>query len=197
MKRSIDNDDDCLKMLCQGQAAALQYLIRIYFPVLCRYARSIMHTGYVDAEDVVEEIFIKLWQRREDFTHIAEVKGFLYTSVRNSCINALRSRQREQVRNETFMQLHGAQPQDTDKEIIVSELLALIRKAVDELPPKMREIFFLSYYKKMSTPEIAEHLNLSHQTVRNQKSRALSILKKQFLEKSPASFLVLCCLLRM
>lgn len=194
MKMHIANDTDCLQMLSGGETTALQYLIRIYFPVLCRYARSVMRSGHIDAEDVVEEVFIKLWQRHADFKNISEVKGFLYTSVRNSCLNILRSRQREQARNEAFMHLYAAEAQGTEREIIISELLALIRKAADELPPKMREIFFLSYYKKMSTPEIAEQLKLSHQTVRNQKSKALSLLKKQFHEKSHAFFLLLCFL---
>ena len=127
MKMHVANDNDCLQLLSRGETAALQYLIRIYFPVLCRYARSVIRSGHVDAEDVVEEVFIKLWQRHADFKNISEVKGFLYTSVRNSCLNVLRSRKREQTRNEAFVDLYTTETQGIEREIIISELLALIR----------------------------------------------------------------------
>lgn len=185
MKVDCCNDDDCFRLLAQGDGAVFHYLIRIYFPVLKRYALQITHISSAEAEDVIVEVFVKFWERRTQFTNFGEVKGFLYTSVRNGCLNVVRSKQREQARIATFIQLYGNETVSSDEaEIIYSELLAEIRRSVDALPAKMREIFILSHYKKMSNEAIAAHLNLSHQTVRNQKSKALALLRQWLKQKS-------------
>jgi RNA polymerase sigma-70 factor (ECF subfamily) len=191
MNIRTDQDDELLKMLCQGEVHALKHFINIYFPVLTRYAKRILHTEHAAAEDVVEEVFLKLWERHASFIDMREVKGFLYTSVHNGCLNVLRSRHREQARNEAFTQLYTDDADAAENEVIHSELLALVRTAIDSLPEKMREIFLLSHYKKLTNVEIASQLNLSHQTVRNQKSKALSLLKKRLLPHTPASFVVI------
>ncbi|HTN08200.1 RNA polymerase sigma-70 factor [Agriterribacter sp.] len=191
MKVNYCNEDNCFRLMEQGDSIALHYLIRIYFPVLSRYAFQITHINSAEAEDVIVEVFLKLWERRNQFADLGEVKGFLYTSVRNGCLNVVRGKQREQTRMATFMQLYGnATGSDDEAEIIYSELLAEIRKSVDALPAKMREIFILSYYKKMSTRAIAVHLNLSHQTVRNQKSKALTLLRQWLKQKNPLLLIV-------
>ncbi|HRP55755.1 RNA polymerase sigma-70 factor [Agriterribacter sp.] len=191
MKLNSCNDDDYFRLLQQGDSAAFHHLIRIYFPVLGRYACRVVRISSAEAEDVIEEVFIKLWERRAQFAGFGEVKGFLYTSVRNGCLNVLRSRQREETRATAFMQLYGNESGDSDKaEIIYSELLAEIRKSIDSLPAKMREIFILSHYKKMSNEAIAAHLNLSHQTVRNQKSKALALLRQWLKQKDPLLLVV-------
>ncbi|MCO5238417.1 MAG: RNA polymerase sigma-70 factor [Chitinophagaceae bacterium] len=191
MKEDCCNDDDCFRLLQEGDSPAFHYLIRIYFPVLGRYACRVARISSAEAEDVVEDVFMKLWERRAQFSGFGEVKGFLYTSVRNGCINVVRSRQREATRTATFIQLYGNEGGDSDEaEIIYSELLAEIRKSVDALPAKMREIFILSHYKKMSNEAIAAHLNLSHQTVRNQKSKALALLRQWLKQKNPLLLIV-------
>ena len=72
-----------------------------------------------------------------------------------------------------------------------AELLAEIRKAIDTLPQKMREIFILAYFKKMTNEEIALHLQLSNQTVRNQKATALATLRKALRHKFPLPVIAL------
>ncbi len=184
MELHVKNDEDCFRLLQEGDPAGLQYLIRIYFPVLCRYAIRILNRD-ASAEDLVEEAIIKLWERREAFTCIEEVKGFLYTSIRNSCINNIRSRKREQARFQAFAQIHE---EDTgaciESEIIYAEVLADLRRSVNALPARMRKVFILSHFKEMSNQEIADHLHLSQQTVRNQKTRAFRLIKQWFKHRS-------------
>jgi RNA polymerase sigma-70 factor (family 1) len=181
--QKIETDDNCLNLLRQGNSFALQYLIRIYFPVLCQYAEKIT-SNRAEAEDVTEEVFIKLWQRHAAFTSFNEVKGFLYTSTRNGSLNVLRGRQRQQLRHEAFAQTHKADGEPSIDEMVYEELLAEIRKTIALLPEKMRKIFILSYYKKMTNQEIADYLQLSQQTVRNQKTKALGLLKDLLKDKA-------------
>ena len=183
MELHSKNDEQWLRLLMQGEVVGLQHLIRVYFPILRRYAIKVLNTTTF-AEDIVEDVIVKMWERKETFTCPDEIKGFLYTSVRNSCINSIRSRQREHARFHAFTQMHE---QEADisfgSEIIYSEVLADLRKSVDTLPVKMREVFILSHFKEMSNQDIANHLNLSQQTVRNQKTRAFRLVKQWFNQK--------------
>ncbi|PVD51618.1 hypothetical protein DC498_14455 [Terrimonas sp.] len=180
---TIENDNDCLELLRKNDTAAWQYLIRVYYPVLCRFAKRILLDNDTAAEDAIMEIFVKLWRQNADFTCMQQLKQYLYTSTRNHCLNIVRSKQREKIRHEVFAEtyLHADDPDE--HEIIYAELLAEIRKEMVSLSPRMREVFYLAYFKKMSNEEIAGHLQLSNQTVRNQKTTALSIIRKALKPK--------------
>lgn len=194
MKPESYSDDDCFRLLKQGDSGVLQYLIRIYSPVLNRYLVQITSINSAEAEDVVLEVFIKLWERRSRFTSFGEVKGFLYVAARNGGLNLLRGKQREKKRAATFTQLYGNETaigSEAETETVYAELLAEIRKSIYSLPPRMREIFILSYYKKRSDKWIAAHLDLSHQTVRNHKTRALALLRKWLGKKDPVLLFIL------
>ncbi|MCU7549913.1 RNA polymerase sigma-70 factor [Chitinophagaceae bacterium LB-8] len=186
----VENDDDCLRLLKKNDSAAWQYLIRIYFPVLCRFAQKILKTD-VDAEDIVSDVFVKVWQKSADFADFQQVKKYLFVATRNSCLNQLRSRQREKTRHKEFTSAYEQQDDPFYKEIMYAELLAEIRREIDGLPRKMREIFILAYFKKMTNEEIANHLQLSNQTVRNQKATALAMLRKKLNHKTLYSILLL------
>ena len=177
----VVNDTSCLFYLEQDDPAALEYLIKIYFPVLCNYVEKIV-ANRAEAEDVTEDAFIKVWERRKSIQTIHGLKGFLYTTVRNAALNVLRSRKRAHLRNQEFTENYSENP-DADT-FVYEEMLAEIRKSIYHLPERLREIFILSYYKKMSNAEIATSLHLSQQTVKNQKTRALLLLKNALKGKS-------------
>ena len=187
---AVENDNDCLELLRKNEAAAWQYLIRIYYPALNRFANKILSND-ADAEDVVTDVFVKLWHLNGDFADFQQVKKYLYTATRNSCLNILRSRQRDKIRHEAFTSNYLQEDSFLETEMLYAELLAEIRKEVDALPPKMREIFVLAYFKKMSNEEIAAHLQLSNQTVRNQKATALALLRKALKHQFPLYFMAL------
>jgi RNA polymerase sigma-70 factor (ECF subfamily) len=177
----VVNDASCLFYLEQDDPAALEYLIKIYFPVLCNYVERIV-VNRAEAEDVTEDVFIKVWERRRSIKTLHALKGFLYTTARNAALNVLRSRKREHVRNKEFSENHKEDLQEDT--FVYEEMLAEIRRSIYHLPEKVREIFILSYYEKMSNAEIADRLHLSQQTVKNQKTRALLLLKKALQGKS-------------
>lgn len=184
------NDKDQLELLKSNDTATWEYLIRIYFPVLCRFAGRIMGYG-PDAEDIVSDVLVRTWHQSTGFKDMLQLKKYLYTSVRNACLNSLRSRKREKSRHETFVNTYLADDNQIEKELIYSELLAEIRKEIDSLPTRMRQIFILSYYRKMANDEISAYLQLSQQTVRNQKSTALSQIRKALKDRYPELVIML------
>ena len=174
MPADVRDDNDCYSQLKAGNDGAFRYLIRIYGPVLCQYADKLIMNSAA-AEDIVTDVFVKLWEKRDSFETFLHVKKFFYTAVRNACMNYKRDKEREQRKYKTFMETNDAS--FITDEIIYAELLADVQKAIDGLPGKMRLIFILSYIEQLGNKEIAQQLHLSDQTVRNQKTKALAVIR--------------------
>ena len=180
--------------LRNNDTEAWKDLIRIHYPVYCRFAEKMLK-DLAAAEDLTTEIFIKLWQKRAEFNSLQHVKAFLYTSIRNGCLNLIRSREREEIRNRVFEDNLRQTEHASDHELIHIELLLAIRKELDAFSPRMREIFILAYFKRMSNEDIALKLNLSNQTVRNQKAMALSRFRKKLSTKFPLNHISMLLLM--
>ena len=122
------------------------------------------------AEDLVAETFANVWQKVNEGFEIDNFKSYLYQAVRNSCLGYLRSK-KETVGLESIP--------DVDEETIdTSERDAMIWKAIDELPPKCRQVFLLSKRDGLSNEEIAQEMGISIKTVKNQMTKAFGRLRE-------------------
>lgn len=152
---------------------------RLYLP-LGMYALRI--TGdTAEAEDVVQEAFVRAWQRIEEGDEIENFKPFMYMSVRNGCISLLR-RRHETTGLETM-------PEPTEEAVDTSERDARVWRAIEALPERCREIFLMSKRDGLSNEDIASELGLSLQTVKNQITKALSRLRDELSEGGRPFFL--------
>lgn len=143
------------------------------FRPLCLYA--LHYLGEVDAaEDVVQECFMRLWEKLEEGTAVDNRRAYLYMTVRNRCLDHLR---KKGIPTESLRpgDTYGIIDDDDAQERSQTE--ARMWTALDSLPPKCREVFILSKRDGMKYEEIAEELGLSVNTVRNQISKALKIIK--------------------
>lgn len=175
MVLEVLDDEDCYNRLRAGDEFAYRHLIGVYGPVLCRYAdRMIMNSAA--AEDIVTEVLVKVWEKRETFDSFSNVKRFFYVAARNAALQYIRDRQREQRKFEAFNEVNAGVVVD---EVIYAEMMAELQKAIAALPAKMKEVFILGYVHQLTNQEIALQLNLSDQTVRNQKTKALTILRNK------------------
>ena len=127
------------------------------------------------AEDVVQECFATLWEKINSGTAVINRKAYLYMAVRNRCLDQLRKKglQTEQLKP---YDTYGIIDEDDLQER--SEIEARLWTAIDFLPEKCREIFLLSKRDGLKYEEIAIELGISENTVRNQISKALKILKE-------------------
>ncbi len=149
--------------------------------------------GYLNdvdtAREIVQDIFINLWNKRDTIDPDKKVKSYLYTSVRNRCLNHIRDHKK-------FRSLYldveiEREIPDQDPDLFsVSETKTKIEKALDKLPAKCREVFELSRFEELKYMEIADRLNISIKTVEVQVSKALRILREELKE-----FLVVLILL--
>jgi RNA polymerase sigma-70 factor (family 1) len=145
-----------------------------YYAPLCEFANNYTKDSSI-SEDLVQEVFVGLWHDREKLDHIHSVKAYLYTSVRNKCLNHLKhlrivgkheEHRKSATENDIFFVDH----------IIEEETHRLIYQAVKELPTKCREIVLLGI-NGLKNSEIAEELNISINTVKTQKAIAYKQLR--------------------
>lgn len=151
-----------------------------YAPMLLRFAGKFV-SGFL-AEDIVHDVFLKLWDKQVFLLPDDELKKILYVSVRHACIDSLRRANMEQeILDGRAIQLKLDELdffEASDELFMRKDILAILMKKVKELPERSQEIFLLSYQEGLKAAEIAEHLNISVRTVENQLYRALLHLRK-------------------
>lgn len=152
---------------------------KLYLP-LGMYALRIVDDADV-AEDLEQDAFMKAWLYIENGGEIENFTSFMYRTVRNVCISYLRNRP-EMLGEELISEV-------ADEEIDTSFRDARIWKAIDELPEKCREIFLMSKRDGLSNEEIAEELDISIKTVKNQMTKAFSRLREALADGHRPFFL--------
>jgi len=158
-------------------------LFGLYYVPLCYYVRKYRLDSY-EAEEVVQQIFLKLWENKDQIIIEKSISAYLYQSVRNQSINFLRQKLITSKNKESYTQkLRYAEVFDAISEengssvLLAQELEGQINLAIDGLPGKCREIFMLSRKENLSVKEIAEQLDVSVNTVQKQISIALAKLR--------------------
>ena len=163
-------------------------MINITDPVLFCYQL----TGIRDeAEDVVVESFLKLLSKKQDFDRLADIRSFLFTVVRNACFDYLRrNKTKNKFREELMLAGEGTEQWVQDEEM-TAKVLQLIYTEIESLPPQCRMVFKSIFLHSKTTAEIASELGLSKQTVLNQKSKALHLLRIKLCEHGLYCYAVL------
>jgi len=136
------------------------------------------------AEDIAAECFQKVWVNRMRFSELSSIKAFLYKAAKNAALNYLKSLKVRSIAHEEILYLSEHSEDFILARIIKAQLLHYIYDKVEELPQKMQEVFNLIYLDGLSTKEISEKLNTSEQNVRNVKTRALQMIKKNMVHTS-------------
>ena len=152
----------------------IEALFRYNYRPLCLYALHYLQD--VDlAEDIVQESYTSLWEKLQEGAHVLNRKSYLYMMVRNRCLDHLR---KKGIPTESLKPYDTYGIIDDDDAQERSQTEARMWTAIDSLPEKCREVFILSKRDGLKYEEIAEELNLSVNTVRNQISKALKVLKE-------------------
>ncbi len=188
------NNDELLLKLSQRDPAALEALMEIYFPVLCRFAEKILPDAAL-AKDAVQDTFINYWRSTQQFASLGNLKAFLLIATRNSCVNSLRGRDRQAKTHRAATAAALLETESIHTEIVKNELLALIYDTVRQMTPAMQEIFYLSFRDGMTVKQISAHLSMNVKAVKKQKYKALVILRTRFGHRRDLLPLILFLLL--
>lgn len=173
-----DVEKNVLKELRNGDAKSLKFLFDTYYASLCNYAFQFLN-DYDMAEEVVQNLFVKIWEKRNTFEIEISVKNYLFRSVRNQCINLI---QHEKVKQLHAQKIREALFADEASEsyFLEAEMASKIESVIETLPEKRREIFRLSREEGLKYREIAEKLEISVKTVETQMGLALRALRDKF-----------------
>lgn len=171
--------------------AVLNTLFKNHYDELCRYAHSILKDQDV-AEDVVQQLFIKLWEKRETISEIENIRSYLFRSTFNMSLNEKKKMQRMPKSDEDIVLNNSLHASEDASDLIVSnELQEKIDSAMLVLPEKCREVFHLSRNEQLSYKEIAQEMNISTKTVENQVGKALRIMREELKDYLPLVILTL------
>ncbi len=157
--REINTD-----LIQKGNHLEFSRLMDIYSDALFLFAKGILSNSQV-AEEVVSDVFIKVWETRSRLLEVDNLKSYLYSAVRNQSISFLRSKNKDIISLEDINHFYF-EPVDTpDEELIAEEKLQNIHKAINYLPAQTKMVFSLAKVQGLKYKEIAEILNISVKTV--------------------------------
>jgi RNA polymerase sigma-70 factor, ECF subfamily len=178
-------DIDLLKKLKQDDGKAFEELFRRYFTPLLNYAR--FYTGNFHlAEDLVHDVFYKIWEKRRILAVNTSFKSYLYRSVHNNCIQYLRHlkvvkehSKKQEVKHEEALLMNQLYFEVGLSKLMEKEIQGLTEEVVGSLPEKTRDIFSMSRNRHQKNSEIAKKLNITEKTVEYHITKALSILRRE------------------
>lgn len=185
----MEEKQQLIQRFRKDQPGGFERVFKHFFPALLFFARRLVdHSGV--AEEIVQDVLFRLWQKKKDFDSYEKVKAFLYISVRNACLDALTRERRKLARETTYADQQSVIAESYDEALIQAEFFLLIREAINRLPKMCRNVMLLLFEEGKSPKEIAQQLNVSISTVNNHKARGIDLLRKN-LSKSQWRLLLL------
>ena len=178
MLRSVTLHDD---------GVAFRYLFEHYYPSLCLFAKRFIDDRET-REDIVQEVFFRLWDKRKQITVTSSAQNYLLTSVRNLCLNYLRRQEVQQPFEESLFD----QPEDEegDRLIQLRELEKLLEQTLAMLPPEYRLAFELNRMEGKSLEEVAQRMGVSTRTVERYRDKGIALLQTELKEYLPLFLLL-------
>lgn len=178
-----------ISRLKQQDKIVFNFIFSYYYSGLCVYAKQFIRSTET-AEDIVQDFFVSLWIKAPDITINDSLRSYLFSSVKNRCLDIIRhNKVREKYEEDIIVESREAL-NDSYSYFVESELREAVNKSLEKLPPRCREVFSLSRYYGKSNQQIAEKLGLSKRTVELQISNALKILRVELKPFLPMLFLL-------
>lgn len=173
----------------QDNVLAYNVLFRRYAPKLyIQAARYLPKT--MDAEELVMDLLLNIWQKREHLEIEGEIRAYLFRAIRNRVINHLQKRIPETHSIDLLEEDALVENRQADYHVLSGELVNGYESCLENLSPQRRKVFLLSREENMTYPQIAKLLNLSVNTVENHMASALSVLRERTRELTTLSLLL-------
>ncbi|HWK05564.1 MAG TPA: RNA polymerase sigma-70 factor [Puia sp.] len=175
--------NDLISQFNQGNSRAYTTIYNLCAPSIYYFAKRFVGDREV-AEDITADTFIKLFRLHANFDSLINIRAFLRITTRNACLNYLRDlKSKDQQRKDLLYLLTQDQEKGFPEDQYQAELLQRIYDEIEKLPKKCRQVFKLAFMDGLGNEEIAELLHINYQSVKNQKTRALKILRLALLNR--------------
>lgn len=160
------------RIALQSDEQAYEELFHHFYPSLYQFALSFVKTGQL-AEEVVSDVFIRIWQKRTALARIQDLRLYLFISTKNTSLNYLRQQKRDSLAPDDYRVQLRSVYFDPEELLITAEMINRVQQAINQLPPRCQLIFKLIKDDGLRYKEVAGLLNLSLKTVENQMTLAL------------------------
>lgn len=167
-----------ISAISRGDESAFKEFFNYYHPRLYGYALTMIQS-HNPSEEVVSDVFIKVWTGRKRLSSIENVNHYMFRAVKNQALNHLEKRKLETVDLDQVKDNEIGDFIQPDLSVLKSELADQIQSAIESLPPRSKLIFGLIRIDGMKYKEVAEHLDLSVKTVENQMTIAIKKLREE------------------
>lgn len=182
MKEAYSDNSQLIQELILGNPKAYNYLVNNYHHKLCVYAYSFTHDHDL-AEDIVQNVFMRIWNKRKNLKDDFSITNFLYKSVYNEFIDQYRSQKSFYPLEKKYIDSINTIVESEDENSI-ERIIKIVKKEIQNLPPKCKEIFLLSKEDGLTNIEIAEYKNISIKSVEAHITKAFSMLRSALGEKA-------------
>src|SRR5680860_1043579 len=189
MKPGYENEDLLIRGLKNGEEGAYSHLVESYHHKLCVYASNLIHDDSA-AEDIVQNVFVTIWKKRQILKDNFSIKNFLYRSVHNEFIDQYRKNRSVLTLQKKYIDALESIIEE-NQDFHLQKMMESVEDAIKKLPPKCKMIFVLSKKEGLTNLEISEHLNISIKTVENQITKAFNDLRGKLGEKYKALLFIL------
>ncbi len=179
--RTIESESILVRNLSKGNLLAFNTLYRAYSGRLYRFALGYLKSE-PEAEELVQEVFTIIWEKRRDLKEELSFKSFLFTIS----FNIIRKHFRTKAYLSVYLKTGTGSEQDiqTSQKILYDSLHNYVSELVNKLPARRKEIFIKSRFQGLSIKEISEELKISHKTVENQLTDALKFIRTNLNRES-------------
>ncbi len=173
-----------IKSINEGDTEAFKVLFELYYAKLLYIAQSYI-SSKEDAEEIIQDVFLKVWKKRKDIT--TNINGYLFKITKNLCLDYLRSKKYKLSNLNNIVQLeafinHTALANNEASSILEKELEQVIQNSINLLPDKCKRVFIKSRIDGLKNKEISDELNISIKTVENHMSKAIKHMRLHLRE---------------
>jgi RNA polymerase sigma-70 factor, ECF subfamily len=175
-------DTEIIVRIRQGDVGQFESLFRSSYVALVRYAKT-MIKDHDTSEEIVQDLFFRLWKDREILKIESSLNGYLFRSVHNSCLHYI---EHEMVikRYAEEISYYQSEFQESPSDILhYKELQSIVARILERLPERCGRIFYMSRFEGLKYNEIAEKLSVSVKTVESNMGRALKEFRKELTQK--------------
>jgi RNA polymerase sigma-70 factor (family 1) len=177
----MTGDTEIIGRIRNGDKGQFELLFRSSYISLVRYAKTLIKDPDT-AEEIIQDLFVRLWQDREKLNIESSLNGYLFRAVHNKCLHYIEHR-KVMDRHAGEMSLRQQEDQQSPSDILLyKELQAKIAAILDRLPERCGKIFYMSRFEGLKYTEIAEKLSVSIKTVESNMGRALKEFRKELTE---------------
>lgn len=179
----LKDEENLFFQLARGDESAFARIYHHYVEKLFPFVYKLAKSETV-AEDVVQSIFLKLWQNREELIQVKNYKAYIFTMATNATLNYLKRMATEARICREMAKVTQSSSNETEERLRVEEIRSMLDLAIDQMPPQRKLIYQLSREQGFKNEEIAKKTNLSSNTVRNHLAEALRSLRKLIYGKN-------------